>query len=357
MCDGGGAEEARRSAPRPAEGAAVDPITLEPVDELVLTVLMDNQYDGLMADHGPGRRAHIAELLTVGAPQYEELRTYPGLIAEHGFSALVTVRRGGTTHTLLFDTGVSPDGLATNLERLGLDVGLIEAAVLSHGHFDHAGGLLGLSRLRAGRALPLTLHPLVWTRRRFALPGKPTWELPTLSRAAVEAEGFRLIERRQPSLLLDDAVLLTGEVDRTTEFEHGLPFHDAFRDGTWEPDPWIVDEQALVVNVRGAGLVVLTGCGHAGAVNIARHALRLTGTDHLHAMVGGFHLSGAAFEPIIEPTVTAFTELAPEYLVPAHCTGWKAQHRFGAVLPDAFVPNAVGTTYTFAAEPRHPPGT
>jgi 7,8-dihydropterin-6-yl-methyl-4-(beta-D-ribofuranosyl)aminobenzene 5'-phosphate synthase len=351
VCDGGGHQAARRSAPRPAEGTAVDPITLEPVDEVVVTMLMDNSYDGLMADLGPGRRARLDRLPTITAPQFEERLTYPGLLAEHGFSALVTVRRGGTSHTLLFDTGIAPDGLAINAERLGVDVGTIEAVVLSHGHLDHSGGFAGLSRLRTGASLPLTVHPLVWSHRRFAVPGEPTWELPTLSRSSLESEGFTVIERRQPSLLLDGTVLITGEVDRTTDFEHGLPFHEARTDGSWEPDPLILDEQSLVVQVRGQGLVVLTGCGHAGPVNIARHALRLTGTDRLHAMLGGFHLTGAAFEPIIEPTVAAFTELAPDVLVPAHCTGWKAQHRFAAVLPDAFVPNAVGTSYTFAAAP------
>ncbi|RBY81341.1 MBL fold metallo-hydrolase [Blastococcus sp. TF02-09] len=350
MCDGGGSEAAaRRSAPRPAEGPAVDPIALEPVDDVVVTMLMDNSYDGLMTDVGPARRAPLGRLPTVPAPHFEERRTYPGLIAEHGFSALVTVRRGERTHTLLFDTGVSPDGVGLNAERLEVDAGAIEAVVLSHGHVDHTGGFIGLARMRRGRPPPLTVHPLVWSRRRFVTPGGPPWELPTLSRSALEGEGFTVIERRQPSLLLDGAVLITGEVDRTTDFERGLPFHEAHRNGRWEPDPLIVDEQALVVQVRGRGLVVLTGCGHAGAVNIARHALRLTGTDRLHAMLGGFHLTGPAFEPIIEPTVNAFAELAPDVLVPAHCTGWKAQNRFAADLSDAFIPNAVGTTYTFSA--------
>jgi 7,8-dihydropterin-6-yl-methyl-4-(beta-D-ribofuranosyl)aminobenzene 5'-phosphate synthase len=189
----------------------------------------------------------------------------------------------------------------------------------------------------------------VWTRRRFAVPDEPAWELPTLSRSALESEGFAVVERRQPSVLLDGCVLITGEVDRTTEFERGLPFHEAWRDGGWEPDPLIIDEQALVVNVRGRGLLVLTGCGHAGAVNIVRHSLRLTGVDRLHALFGGLHLTGKAFEPIIEPTVAALTEFAPDLVVPAHCTGWKAQHRFAAALPEAFVPNAVGTSYTLGA--------
>jgi 7,8-dihydropterin-6-yl-methyl-4-(beta-D-ribofuranosyl)aminobenzene 5'-phosphate synthase len=349
MCDGSGtASEVAATLPRPAEAAAVDPIALEPVDEVVVTTLVDNGYDALMADSGPARRRPFSQLPQVPAPQFEEGHTFPGLIAEHGFSALVTIRRGATTHTVLFDTGVSPDGMATNIERLGLDVAAIEVVVLSHGHVDHDGGFPGLARLRGRSGLPLTVHPLVWSRRRFALPGQPPWELPTLSRSALEAEGLEVIERRQPSLLLDRSVLITGEVDRTTEFEHGLPHHEAWRDGRWEPDPLILDEQALVVHVRGRGLVVLTGCGHAGAVNIARHAMRLTGVDRLHALLGGFHLSGPAFEPVIEPTVAAFAGMAPDVLVPAHCTGWKAQYRLAAALPEAFVPNAVGTSFTFA---------
>jgi 7,8-dihydropterin-6-yl-methyl-4-(beta-D-ribofuranosyl)aminobenzene 5'-phosphate synthase len=271
------------------------------------------------------------------------------MLAEHGFSALVSVRRGERAHTLLFDTGVSPGGMADNIERLGLDASAIETVVLSHGHFDHAGGFEGLARLRGRTGVPLTVHPLVWTRRRLALPGRDPWDLPTLRRSSLEGEGFEVIERRQPSLLLDGSVLITGEVDRTTEFEQGLPFHEAQRDGRWEPDPLILDDQALVVHVRGRGLVVLTGCGHAGAVNIARHAMRLTGVDRLHALLGGFHLTGPGFEPIIEPTVDALTDLAPDVIVPAHCTGWRAQHRLAAALPEAFVPNAVGTSFVLPA--------
>jgi 7,8-dihydropterin-6-yl-methyl-4-(beta-D-ribofuranosyl)aminobenzene 5'-phosphate synthase len=286
---------------------------------------------------------------SVPARLFEEGVTVPGMLAEHGFSALVSVRLAGRTHTLLFDTGVSPGGMAENVERLGVDVADIEAVVLSHGHFDHAGGFEGLARLRGRNGLPLTVHPLVWTHRRVVLPGHPIWELPTLRRSSLEAEGFEVIERRQPSVLLDGSVLITGEVDRTTDFEQGLPFHEARRDGCWEPDPLLLDDQALVVHVRGRGLVVLTGCGHAGAINIARHAMRLTGVDRLHGLLGGFHLTGPGFEPIIEPTVDALTDLAPDVVVPAHCTGWRGMHELANRLPTSFVPNSVGTRLELAA--------
>jgi len=355
MCTDAGAgrardgREATAAMPRPVEGDAVDPIPLEPVDEVVVTTVVDNSYDGLMGDMGPARRMAMNRTPTVAAALFEEGVTVPGLVAEHGFSALVSVRRGERTHVLLFDTGVSPDGMAGNMERIGLDAGDIETVVLSHGHFDHAGGFAGLARLRGRTGLPLTVHPLVWTRRRFAPPGASPWPLPTLRRGSLEAEGFEVIERRQPSLLLDGSVLITGEVDRTTEFERGLPLHEAQRNGRWEPDPLILDDQALVVHLRGRGLVVLTGCGHAGAVNIARYAMRLTAVDRLHALLGGFHLTGPAFEPIIEPTVAALSELGPDVIVPAHCTGWRAQHRLATALPAAFLPNAVGTSFVLAA--------
>jgi 7,8-dihydropterin-6-yl-methyl-4-(beta-D-ribofuranosyl)aminobenzene 5'-phosphate synthase len=350
MCETDGAPaEARASMPRPAPGPAVDPIALEPVDEVEIVTLVDNVFDSLLTSDERVRRAGSGAG-AVAAPLFEGGRTFTGMVAEHGFAALVTVRRAGRSTTLLFDTGRSPDAMVTNADRLGVDFGDVQAVVLSHGHFDHTGGLAGLAGRRGVRSLPMVLHPLVWTRRRFAVPGREPEELPTLSRRALDAEGFEVIERRAPSLLLDGSVLITGEVDRTTDFEHGMPApHQAWTGSAWAHDPLVADDQALVVHVRGRGLVVLTGCGHAGAINIVRHARRLTGVDRLHALVGGLHLGGSAFEPVIPPTVAALTELAPSLVVPGHCTGWRAQHALAAVLPDAWVQGSSGTAYRLTA--------
>lgn len=350
MCESpGDAVEASSSAPRPAHGTAVDPIGLEPVDEVVITTLVDNTFDALLA--GDTRTSRVSfGVGSMPAPQFESGETTVGLRAEHGFSALVTVRRGSTTTTLLFDTGLSPDAMVINAERLGTELGAIHAVVLSHGHFDHAGGLAGLAGKRGVRSLPMVLHPLVWTKRRLAVPGHEPQVLPTLSKRALEAEGFDVIERRQPSLLLDGCVLITGEVDRTTEYERGMPAsHQSWTGSSWEHDPLVLDDQALVVHLRGQGLVVLTGCGHAGAVNIVRHALRLTRTDRLHALVGGLHLSGPAFEPIIAPTVDALTSMNPTLVVPGHCTGWRAQHALAAAMPDTWVAGSCGSAYRLTA--------
>jgi 7,8-dihydropterin-6-yl-methyl-4-(beta-D-ribofuranosyl)aminobenzene 5'-phosphate synthase len=328
----------------------VDPIGLEPVDSVEITTLVDNTFDALLTDGKESMRRVSFAAGTAAAPQFTGGATSVGLLAEHGFGALVTVRRGDRATTLLFDTGLSPTTLVTNAERLGIDLGDIHSVVLSHGHFDHAGGLAGLAGKKGVRSLPMVVHPLIWTRRRLAMPGREPVEMPTLSKSALTGEGYEVIERTIPSLLLDGCVLLTGEVDRTTEFERGMPpAHQAWTGTDWAHDPTVIDDQALIVHVRGRGLVVLTGCGHSGVVNIARQALRLTAVPQLHAVLGGFHLGGPWFEPVIPPTVGALQELAPSLVVPGHCTGWKAQHTLAAALPDAWVPSSVGTTYTLTA--------
>jgi 7,8-dihydropterin-6-yl-methyl-4-(beta-D-ribofuranosyl)aminobenzene 5'-phosphate synthase len=327
----------------------VTAIALEPVDRIRITILIDNLTDALLVDQPGVARLNWPRMFQGAVPRSQAL-TSPetgvpdALIAEPGFSALVRVTVGGRERTILFDTGVSPNGMAENMRRLGIDPGEIEVIVLSHGHWDHVTGIEGLVRMLGRTRLPVMIHPEFWNRRRISFPGLEPAELPATSRGSLQEMGFTIVEERQPSFLLDGAVLITGEVDRTTPFETGFHGHEALRDGSWQPDPLILDDQALVVRVRDRGLVVLTGCGHAGIVNTVRYVRRLTGLDEVAAIVGGFHLSGPMFEPVIEPTVAAFAELAPAMLAPAHCTGWKAVHRLAASFPDAFVMPTVGTT-------------
>jgi 7,8-dihydropterin-6-yl-methyl-4-(beta-D-ribofuranosyl)aminobenzene 5'-phosphate synthase len=345
----GSAHDLLAAAPREAPGVAVDPIALEPIDEVVITTLVDNTYDALLTGDDRTTRSPFS-VGTARAPQFQGGSTTVGLMAEHGFSALVSVRRGTTTTTLLFDTGLSPNAMITNADRLGIALSDVQGVVLSHGHFDHAGGLSGLAGKRGVRSLPMIAHPMIWTRRRIAIPDRAPDELPTLSKRTLESEGFAVIERRQPSLLVDGCVLITGEVDRTTDFEHGMPAsHQAWTGTTWEPDPLVIDDQALVLHLRGQGLVVLTGCAHAGAINIVRHAQRLTGVPTLHALLGGLHLSGPAFEAIIGRSVGMLADMAPKLVVPGHCTGWRAQHALATALPDAWVAGSSGSSYRLAA--------
>ena len=325
-------------------------IPLEPIDSVTITMLMDNSSDMLLQSQGPANRPSLSGDSARVATRFLEIgEVRNSLIAEHGFSAHVAVTKGEYAHRILFDAGVSPNGVVENMRRLELSPKNIETMVMSHGHFDHTVGLDGLTNALGGTVnLPVMIHPEFWSRRRIAIPGRSPSELPATSKPALVGAGFEIIENRQPSFLLDGSVLVTGEVDRTTEFETGFPVHQAFHDeGGWQPDPLILDDQALVMNVRDKGLVVLTGCGHSGIVNIVHYAKKLTGVDDVYAVLGGFHLSGPIFEPIIRATTQALAALNPRHIVPAHCTGYKAVHALAAAMPDAFIQNSVGTRFEF----------
>lgn len=328
-------------------------IALEPVDRVVVTTLVDNTADMLLPDVGPVRRWGLSGTggplpvapsgVAVGRSTLDFLR------AEHGYSALVDVYQGGRMHRVLYDAGVSPFGLVENLDRLGISPETFHAIVLSHGHFDHVAGLHGLIKRIGGRKLPVLLHPDFWSRRRIASPDRFV-DLPTPSRAGIEDAGFDLIEDRQPSFLLGGALLVTGEVPRTTAFETGLPpGHQAWVDGQWRHDPLVHEDQALVAHVRGRGLVVITGCGHAGIVNIVRQAKRLTGVDQVYLVTGGLHLRDG---PVLAETVAALTEERPQLVVPAHCTSWLAHHALYDAMPQAYRPNSVGSRFELRAAPE-----
>jgi 7,8-dihydropterin-6-yl-methyl-4-(beta-D-ribofuranosyl)aminobenzene 5'-phosphate synthase len=105
-----------------------------------------------------------------------------------------------------------------------------------------------------------------------------------------------------------------------------------------------MDDQCLIINVRDKGLVIITGCGHSGIINTIVHAQALTGIQSVYAVIGGFHLSGELFEPTIPATIAALQEIEPNYIMPGHCTGWLAIHEIARAMPEAFIPNSVGTT-------------
>jgi len=321
-------------------------IDLQPVDAADITILVDNTTDFLVGDHGPAKRpGSTGRPPLVASPLIAGGTAIDAPLAEHGFSALITVARDGRDHRILFDAGVTQDGLVENMRRLGLSPKDIETIVLSHGHFDHTMGLHGLVRALGGRAhLPVLIHPEFWNHRRVVIPGREPLPIFSSSKAALLGVGFEIAEERQPSFLLDGSVLVTGEVGRTTEFERGLPGHQALRDGEWQPDPLILDDQALLLNVRDKGLVVLTGCGHSGIVNIVRYARTLTGIETVYAVIGGFHLPGPP-TPVTVRTSEALAAFAPAVIVPTHCTGFPAMATLAARMPDAFIQSTVGTRF------------
>jgi 7,8-dihydropterin-6-yl-methyl-4-(beta-D-ribofuranosyl)aminobenzene 5'-phosphate synthase len=307
---------------------------LPEADAVKITLLMDNSIDILMAG------SEVVQRFPLRPDLFGHLQP----LAEHGFSALIRVTQGQKSSTVLFDTGVTRQGILHNVDALEINLQDIQAIVLSHGHADHAMGLPGLVERLGTRQLPLVLHPDAYLERRLVLPNGTAISLPAPKIADLRREQIEVIEEVGPSMLVDDMVLVSGEVARTTDFEKGFPVHQALRHEHWEPDPLISDDQCAIINVQGKGLVIVTGCGHSGIINIIRHAQALTGIQTIYAVVGGFHLTGASFAPLIPPTIAALTQIQPRYVMPGHCTGWAATHQIARALPEAFIPNSVGTT-------------
>jgi len=140
-------------------------------------------------------------------------------------------------------------------------------------------------------------------------------------------------------------ICITGEIPRKTSFETGYPQHKAFVSGSWISDTLIMDERAVVINIKGKGLVVLSGCAHAGIINTVKYAQQISGTERVYAVLGGFHLAGKTFENRIQPTIEELQRINPQLIVPSHCTGWKAMCAIAKTLFEAFVWNSVGTLY------------
>jgi 7,8-dihydropterin-6-yl-methyl-4-(beta-D-ribofuranosyl)aminobenzene 5'-phosphate synthase len=310
-------------------------ISLPEVDEVNVTTVMDNSFDLLLTS------TEVAKRVRLGPNMFER----PQPVAQHGFSVLVTVKRGEREGTVLFDTGLDPRQTLYNIDVLELDLHDVQAIVLSHGHADHAMGLPGIMERLGSRNMPLLLHPDAYLERKLVFPNGAEVSLPPPRIADLRRESIEVIEEVGPSMLVDGMVLVSGEVARTTEFERGFPMHHAKRGDHWEPDPLIMDDQCAIVNVKDKGLVIITGCGHSGIINIIRNAQAITGVEKIHAVIGGFHLSGGLFEGIIPATVEALKTISPAYVVPGHCTGWRATHEIARALPDAFIANAVGTSY------------
>ncbi len=314
-------------------------INLKEADRLEILTLQDNYIDVAAMDGND--MVHRAMPLKDG-----EIKN--SILAEHGFSALVSVTTGGKSRQILFDFGFSEQGAANNADALGADLSKVEALVLSHGHMDHFGGLSSLIDAIGKNNLELILHPTAFRKSRYIKVSENfNINLPPLYKETLYAAGVSIIESKEPRPLADDLLVFLGEVPRETEFEKGFPrmHYDVDGQSQWDP---IEDDTAIVANVRGKGLVILSGCAHSGIINTIKYARKITGIDQIFAVMGGFHLTGADFEPIIEPTTQALKELSPEYVIPTHCTGRKATMHLEKEMPDQFLLNMSGTRMVFA---------
>ncbi len=315
-------------------------VSINEVEKVTILTLQDNYIEMTAMDN--------SAIVSRAMPLKEgEIRA--SVLAEHGYSALVKTTAGGGTRTLLFDFGFSEDGAAHNAATLGVDMTQVEAIALSHGHSDHMGGMEKLTALIGKGGIPLIVHPAVFKSPRYLKYGEEVKVyFPKFIRERAAQAGLRVVESKDPYPLLGGDVLFLGEIPRQSDFEKGFPIAHFQENGVEAWDP-IEDDTSIVMNLKGKGLVVISGCAHAGIVNTVRYAMDVTGISQVHVIMGGFHLSGQLFEPIIDRTTEELKQIRPTYVVPTHCTGRKAIMAMEREMPGQFILNMAGTTLTFAA--------
>lgn len=256
--------------------------------------------------------------------------------AQHGLSILLELGFGLDRMKLLMDTGTSSSVMLHNADALNIDLSEIDLISLSHGHYDHTGGLMGVLHRRKSRIAVLA-HPDIFAPKLKARPTLKFIGLP-FNRAEAEAAGAIFLEARNP-VAIAPGFTTTGEVPRIESFEKVEGFWTV-KDGQYCQDI-IPDDQSLAVNISSKGLAVVTGCAHSGIINTIRYAQKITGVEKLYAVIGGFHLMDAD-EGRIEATAKALKELDPAIVRPGHCTGQKAVCRLQEALGERCRPLAVG---------------
>jgi 7,8-dihydropterin-6-yl-methyl-4-(beta-D-ribofuranosyl)aminobenzene 5'-phosphate synthase len=318
-------------------------------EQLSLTVLVDNK----------------ADMIVESGETIKYFKDKP-LLAEHGFAVLMHF--GDEGDCILWDAGVSQVALIENMRRMKVDPKSIKKIVLSHGHNDHFAALsklLGeMDLLPEGKEwdepvtaggveewieenrIPLIAHPSAFRERwwvkkdgtkvgPFLPPPKHEWE----------SRGAKLILTRD-AYQLRPGCWTTGYVPRESFEKSGRSEQLLYRDGeNLRPDD-LDEDQAIIINVKGKGLVVLAGCAHSGIVNTVNHAKANSGVDRILAIIGGFHLAKTKDDEI-QLSVDAIKAVEPELIVPCHCTGFRATSRFADQMPDAFSEGVVGATYLF----------
>jgi 7,8-dihydropterin-6-yl-methyl-4-(beta-D-ribofuranosyl)aminobenzene 5'-phosphate synthase len=327
------------------------------VQHVSITILVDNRAD-----------------LIANSTETVKRYTDNPLMAEHGFAALIDLHQGSAKTRILWDAGITAITLMENMRRMDIDPATIDKIAISHGHNDHVGGVtevlkamdlapkaqkwekdIPIDTLREaaqGRSVPLVMHP-AGLRERWGIQkdGSKYGPIPGPPHAVWEALGAEMVLTEGP-YNLGPGCWTTGFVPRLSFETSGISKNRVYRvagqaseNNPFIPD-YLEDDQAIAICVQDKGLVIVSGCAHAGILNTIRHAQTISGVDKVWAILGGFHLARASDEDIAR-TIDEVQAMKPTLITPSHCTGFKAISQFAHRMPEEFVLGLVGTTYLF----------
>jgi 7,8-dihydropterin-6-yl-methyl-4-(beta-D-ribofuranosyl)aminobenzene 5'-phosphate synthase len=310
-------------------------IKVPEAEKIVITVITDNLADNTRPNYKIAQRlARVAS----NAPH-----------GEHGLAYQIETVLGGEPHSCLFDFAADAQGVMKNMNLLKIDFKKIEALGISHDHWDHQSAFLEIIREKRDqfkKGIPLYVGEQFFTGTYSRQPNGNIVSLLALNRADVEALGFvKIVEIKDPTPIIPGAYL-PGRVERVTDYEKIPPSFVAKKGNEYVQETF-PGEQAVILNAKGKGLVVISGCAHRGIVNTVKHAQKMTGIEKVYLIMGGFHLTGAKPE-VIQKTVADIKTINPQYIVPTHCTGFEAMTTFYREMPDQFILNTAGTVYTIA---------
>lgn len=318
-------------------------IRIAEIDNIEIISLIDNSTDFISTVNGKETQSLRQWTKTRYGKEWVKKQTYLPF-AEHGLSMLIRVFVGSKRVTILFDTGISANGVVENANRMGLKLNEVDYVILSHGHYDHFGGLLSALKAINKIGIPIIVHEDMFNLRGIANRDGTIRSYPEFPNKE-QLSSTKIICTNQPYMINDGMILVTGEIPRETSFEKGFSQHRTLINGVWKLDPSILDDRAILFNVKGKGLVVITGCAHAGIVNTISYAQRISEINSVYAVLGGFHLAGVENEKRIKQTTEELKRINPKLIVPSHCTGWRGMCAIAKELPEAFVWNSVGNLY------------
>ena len=270
------------------------------------------------------------------------------LHGEHGLAFHVETVVNGQSHAFLFDFGVNVQGVMRNMELLEIDFSKLDALAISHHHSDHGAvalkEILQAKRGEIPKGIPLYVGEQFFAGAYEKKSNGSMIDLLMLNKDALESVGvIKIVEISTPTPIVTGAYSDGGHVPQVTEYEKIPPHLMTKQDGQFVHDEFI-GEQTIIMNVKGKGLVVLSGCAHRGIVNIVKHAQQITGIQKVYAIIGGFHLATASPEKI-QKTIADIKAIDPDYIIPLHCTGFGVTAAFAREMPEQFILNTVGTKY------------